>query len=139
MTRNPTAVRSLALCAAGWLVAGSAAVAIAALVAGSAGAASAAVAAAVGLVFPVLSAVALLVPDRRYGTKRFAAQAFVLFLAGFLAKALLFLVALGALTASDGILAGAAYGALAATAVGSLAIDVAIVNGIPVPPGRGSS
>jgi hypothetical protein len=55
------------------------------------------------------------------------------FIAGFIAKVVLFFIALLVLLDVVEVVGGAAYGALLATALISLAIDVFVANGIRSP------
>jgi hypothetical protein len=91
------------------------------------------VAASAGLVFPILTVLAIAVPDRGYGSARYAARVFFGFIAGFIAKVVLFFIALLVLLDVVEVVGGAAYGALLATALISLAIDVFVANGIRSP------
>lgn len=133
---NPLVVRSLAVSALVWAVVGLVACALGLFSTGYPGLGSAATGAGAGLVFPVLTSVILLVPDRRYGTRRYAVIAFFSFLAGFLVKIALFVVALMLLLGIGGVVPGAVYGALAATGIASLIVDLIVVNGIRVPGDR---
>lgn len=141
--RNPLVARSLAVSALVWAVVGLVACGIGFLSSGYPGLGSAATGAGAGIAFPLLTAVILLVPDRRYGTTRYAAIAFFAFLGGFLVKIALFLLGMVLLLGVDGVMPGPLYGALAATGVASLVVDLIIVNGIRVPAdgpaSRGSS
>ncbi|MGO2467297.1 MAG: hypothetical protein ACTH7O_01715 [Microbacterium gubbeenense] len=130
---NPLVVRSLAVSALVWAVVGLFACAVGYLTNGFPGLGSAATGAGAGSVFSILTSVILLVPDRRYGTRRYAAIAFFSFLGGFLVKIVLFIVSLMLLLGIESVVPGALYGALAATAVASLIVDLIIVNGIRVP------
>lgn len=133
MFRNPVVLRAIAMSAIGWTCASFVACLLALVVAGPQGLGSAAVGAAAGLVFPVLTVLALAIPDRAYGSARYAARVFFGFLAGFVIKVALFFVALLVLLDVVGVVPGAAYGALLGTALVSLAIDVFVANGIRSP------
>ncbi|MGO2096434.1 MAG: hypothetical protein ACTH2J_04590 [Candidatus Microbacterium stercoravium] len=141
--RNPLVARSLAVSALVWAVVGLVACGIGFLSNGYPGLGSAATGAGAGIAFPLLTAVILLVPDRTYGTTRYAAIAFFSFLGGFLVKIAMFVLAMVLLLGIDAIVPGPLYGALAATGVASLIVDLIIVNGIRVPAddpaARGSS
>jgi len=131
--RNPLVARSLAVSALVWAVVGLVACGIGFLSSGYPGLGSAATGAGAGIAFPLLTSVILLVPDHRYGTTRYAAIAFFAFLGGFLVKVALFLVGMVVLLGVDEIVPGPLYGALAATGIASLIVDLIIVNGIRVP------
>ncbi|HLT67571.1 MAG TPA: hypothetical protein VKZ73_06835 [Microbacterium sp.] len=133
MFRNPVVLRAVAMSALAWTCASFVACLIALVVAGPQGLGSAAVAAGTGLVFPILTVLAIAVPDRGYGSTTYAARVFFGFLVGFVAKIVLYIVALVILLDVVCVVAGAAYGALLATALVSLAIDVFIANGIRGP------
>ena len=133
MFRNPVVLRAVAMSALAWTCASFVACLIALVVAGPQGLGSAAVAAGTGLVFPILTVLAIAVPDRGYGSTAYAARVFFGFLVGFVAKIVLYIVALVILLDVVCVVAGAAYGALLATALVSLAIDVFIANGIRGP------
>lgn len=128
--RAPRTVRTLAWSAIAWTATALGACLIALGVGGSAGLGSAAVGAAAGILFPALTCVAAWIPDRWYGTNRYAAIAFFSFLAGFVVKVVVFLAAITVLFASLDVIPAAVYGALVATAIASLVVDVACANGI---------
>ena len=131
--RNPAVLRTIAISAIAWTGVSLAACVIALVVAGPQGLGSAAVAAGAGLVFPILTVLAIAAPDRSYGTDPYAARAFFGFVAGFIVKIVLFIASLLILLDVVGVVGGAAYGALLATALISLGIDVFVANGIRGP------
>lgn len=133
MFRNPVVLRTVATSALAWTGASLVACLAAFFVAGLPGLGSAAVAAGAGLVFPILTVLAIAVPDRGYGSTPYAARVFFGFLVGFVLKVALFFVALLILLDVVEVVGGAAYGALLATALVSLAIDVFVANGIRSP------
>ncbi|GGF46779.1 hypothetical protein GCM10010922_23170 [Microbacterium sorbitolivorans] len=133
MFRNPVVLRTVATSALAWTGASLVACLAAFFVAGLPGLGSAAVAAGAGLVFPILTVLAIAVPDRGYGSAPYAARVFFGFLVGFVLKVALFFVALLILLDVVEVVGGAAYGALLATALVSLAIDVFVANGIRSP------
>ena len=128
--RNPLAGRVLAWSAIVWTTVALASCLVAFVVAGTSGLGSAAVASATGLVFPLLTSAAIVLPDGRYGRRGFAARAFASFLGGFVVKVAAFVVAMLVLLPVDRILPGAVYGSLAAIAIASLVVDVIVANGI---------
>lgn len=133
MFRNTVVLRTVATSALAWTGASLVACLAAFFVAGLPGLGSAAVAAGAGLVFPILTVLAIAVPDRGYGSAPYAARVFFGFLVGFVLKVALFFVALLILLDVVEVVGGAAYGALLATALVSLAIDVFVANGIRSP------
>ena len=133
MFRNPVVLRTVATSALAWTGASLVACLAAFFVAGLPGLGSAAVAAGAGLVFPILTVIAIAVPDRGYGSAPYAARVFFGFLVGFVLKVALFFVALLILLDVVEVVGGAAYGALLATALVSLAVDVFVANGIRSP------
>jgi len=94
MFRNPVVLRTVATSALAWTGASLVACLAAFFVAGLPGLGSAAVAAGAGLVFPILTVIAIAVPDRGYGSAPYAARVFFGFLVGFVLKVALFFVAL---------------------------------------------
>lgn len=133
MFRNPVVLRTVATSGLAWTGASLVACLAAFFVAGLPGLGSAAVAAGAGLVFPILTVLAIAVPDRGYGSAPYAARVFFGFLVGFVLKVALFFVALLILLDVVEVVGGAAYGALLSTALVSLAIDVFVANGIRSP------
>src|SRR5690606_37849601 len=128
MFRNPVVVRTIAMSSLGWAGASLVACLLSWLIVGPQGLGCAAVAAAVGLIFPLLTVLAIAAPDRSYGSAPYAARVFFGFLVGFVLKVVLFIVALLVLLEVAGIAPGPAYGTLLATALVSLGIDVFIAN-----------
>lgn len=133
MFRNPVVLRTIATSALAWTGASLVACLASFLVAGLPGLGCAAVAALAGLVFPVLTVLAIAIPDRGYGSAPYAARVFFGFLVGFVVKVVLFFVALLILLDVVEVVGGAAYGTLLATALVSLAIDVFVANGLRSP------
>src|SRR5690606_21919345 len=99
-------------------------------IAGMPGAGSAAVGGAAGLAFPIVTAVAAVTPERRYGTRPYAPAALFAFLVASIVQAAVFPVALSLLLHVAPIVPGAVYGALVAAVIGSLVVDVIFANGI---------
>ena len=115
-----------------WAAVGLVACAVAWPLVGVPGLGSAATGAGAGILFPILTVVTVFVVTRRRDSTRYAAIAFFAFLGGFV-----FLVALTLLVQLAEIHPGTLYGALTATAVASLVVDLIVVNGIRVPGDRG--
>ena len=120
-----------------WAAVGLVACAVAWPLVGVPGLGSAATGAGAGILFPILTVVTVFVVTRRRDSTRYAAIAFFAFLGGFVIKVAVFLVALTLLVQLAEIHPGTLYGALTATAVASLVVDLIVVNGIRVPGDRG--
>lgn len=131
--RSPRTVRTLSWSAIVWTTTALGACLVAYGIGGSVALGSAAVGAAAGLAFPVLTGIAAVLPDRWAGTIRYAAVAFIAFLVGFAVKVAVFVAAIGLILAAWDVVPAAVYGALVATAIASLVIDVVCANGIRTP------
>ncbi|WP_221585742.1 hypothetical protein [Microbacterium sp. G2-8] len=93
---------------------------------------SAVIAAVVGLLFPAMTIVAIVVAARWSATSRYAAIFFGVFMIVILLKIVVFLGALTAIFVIPWIVTGVVYGVLVVTAVASLVVDVRIVSRIRV-------
>ncbi|WOF22107.1 hypothetical protein N8K70_12040 [Microbacterium betulae] len=102
-------------------------------VAGSPGLWSGVLGAAVGAVFPGLTAATILFANRWFGTPNYPAIFFGVFLGGWLVKFVVFIVVLFVLFGQAWAVPGVLYGALVAAVVVSFAVDVLVIWRIRVP------
>ncbi|MFB3977585.1 hypothetical protein [Microbacterium proteolyticum] len=109
------------------------AVVVGALVAGANGAWSGAVGAAVGAIFPALTAVSILLANRFYGHPAWLQIFFGVVLGGWLLKFILVIVAFLILLRMDWVVAPVFFFALLATAVASLVVDVVVISRMRLP------
>ncbi|MFJ4037815.1 hypothetical protein ACIPVB_06990 [Microbacterium sp. NPDC090007] len=109
------------------------AVAIGALVAGGDGALSGGIGAAVGAIFPALTAVSILIGNRFYGHPAWLQIFFGVVLGGWLLKFVLVIVAFLLLLRLEWVVAPVFFFALLATAVGSLVVDLVVISRMRLP------
>lgn len=110
-----------------------AAVVVGALVAGMNGAWSGGVGAAVGAIFPALTAISILLANRFYGHPAWLQIFFGVVLGGWLLKFVLVIVAFLILLRMDWVVAPLFFFALLATAVASLVVDVVVISRMRLP------
>lgn len=110
-----------------------AAVVVGALVAGMNGAWSGGVGAAVGAIFPALTAISILLANRFYGHPAWLQIFFGVVLGGWLLKFVLVIVAFLILLRMDWVVAPVFFFALLATAVASLVVDVVVISRMRLP------
>ncbi len=103
------------------------------LVAQGEGLASGLVGALVGVVFPALTAVSILVANRWFGSPAYLQIFFGVVLGGWLLKFVLVIVALVVLTRVDWIVPLVFYFSLLATAVASLVVDLVVLMRMRLP------
>ncbi|MBM3715229.1 MAG: hypothetical protein FJW64_05725 [Actinobacteria bacterium] len=109
------------------------AVVVGLLVAGANGAWSGGVGAAVGAIFPALTAVSILVANRFYGNPAWLQIFFGVVLGGWLLKFVLVIVAFLVLLRMDWVVAPVFFFALLATAVSSLVVDLVVISRMRLP------
>lgn len=102
-------------------------------VAGANGAWSGGVGAAVGAIFPALTAVSILVANRFYGNPAWLQIFFGVVLGGWLLKFILVIVAFLVLLRMDWVVAPVFFFALLATAVSSLVVDLVVISRMRLP------
>lgn len=102
-------------------------------VGGGAGLWSGVIGALVGVVFPALTAVSILIGNRWFGTPHYLQIFAGVVLGGWLLKFVLVIVALLALMRVDWIVTGVFYGALVAAAVASLVVDLVVLSRMRLP------
>lgn len=106
---------------------------VGALVAGGDGALSGAVGASVGIVFPALTAVTILVGNRWYGSPSYLQIFFGVVLGGWLLKFVLVIVALMVLLNVEWMVTGVFFWALVAAAIASLVVDLIVMSRMRLP------
>lgn len=89
--------------------------------------------AAVGAVFPALTALSILLANRWFGTPNYAAIFFGVFLGGWLLKLVAFIAVLALVVAQEWIVREVLYGALIAAVVASFIVDVIVILRMRVP------
>ncbi|MEX0152561.1 MULTISPECIES: hypothetical protein [Microbacterium] len=109
------------------------AVVVGLFVAGANGAWSGGVGAAVGAIFPALTAVSILVANRFYGNPAWLQIFFGVVLGGWLLKFVLVIVAFLVLLRMDWVVAPVFFFALLATAVSSLVVDLVVISRMRLP------
>lgn len=103
------------------------------LVGGSAGLWSGVLGTVIGFLFPALTAATILFANRWFGTPNYLTIFFATFMGVFLVKILAFIIALNIVFGLDWIVRGVLYGALMATAIGSIIVDVAVIAKMRIP------
>ncbi|KAA9130032.1 hypothetical protein [Microbacterium caowuchunii] len=103
------------------------------LAAGVPGALSGVIGALVGIVFPALTAVSILVGNRWYGTPRYLEVFFAVVLGGWVVKFILVIVALIFLSRVEWIVDLAFYFSLVGAAVASLVVDLIVLGRLRLP------
>lgn len=102
-------------------------------VGGSAGLWSGVLGSVIGFLFPALTAATILFANRWFGTPNYLTIFFATFMGVFLVKILAFIIALNIVFGLDWIVRGVLYGALMATAIGSIIVDVAVIAKMRIP------
>lgn len=102
-------------------------------VAGAPGSWSGVVGAAVGVVFPALTAVSILIGNRWYGTPSYLQVFFGVVLGGWLLKFVLVIVAMIALLRVEWIVPVVFFVALVAAAIASLVVDLVVLTRMRLP------
>lgn len=102
-------------------------------VGGSAGVWSAVLGTVIGFLFPALTAATILFANRYFGTPNYLVIFFGVFMGVFIVKIIAFIVALNIVFGLDWIVRGVLYGALMATAVGSIVVDMAVIAKMRIP------
>lgn len=102
-------------------------------VGGSAGVWSAVLGTVIGFLFPALTAATILFANRYFGTPNYLVIFFGVFMGVFIVKIIAFIVALNIVFDLDWIVRGVLYGALMATAVGSIVVDMAVIAKMRIP------
>lgn len=97
------------------------------LVAGQPGMWSGAVGGLIGFAFPALTAGSILFANRWFGTPNYLVIFFGVFMSVFVVKMIVFIVALNLVFGLDWVHRYVLFGALVATAVASLVVDVVVV------------
>lgn len=138
MTARPISSEPVLRTALVWGVGVGGAVAVAAaligfLTAGTPGLASGLLGAAVGIVFPALTAVSILVANRWYGSPAYLQIFFGVVLGGWLLKFILVIVLLVVLMRVEWIVTLVFYFALVAAALASLVVDLAVFRRMRLP------
>lgn len=103
------------------------------LIDGSAGLWSGVLGTVIGFLFPALTAATILFANRWFGTPNYLTIFFATFMGVFLVKILAFIIALNIVFGLDWIVRGVLYGALMATAIGSIIVDVAVITKMRIP------
>jgi len=103
------------------------------LIDGSAGLWSGVLGTVIGFLFPALTAATILFANRWFGTPNYLTIFFATFMGVFLVKILAFIIALNIVFGLDWIVRGVLYGALMATAIGSIIVDVAVIAKMRIP------
>ena len=103
------------------------------LVAQSSGLWSGVVGALVGMVFPALTAVSILVANRWFGTPQFLQLFFGIFMGAWVIKFILVIVLLLVITRLDWVNPLIFYFALVITAIASLVVDLVVLRKIRIP------
>lgn len=94
---------------------------------GTAGMWSGVIGAAVGAVFPALTALSILFANRWFGTPNYPAIFFGIFLGGWLVKLVAFIAVLALIVAQDWIVREVLYVALVGTVLASFAVDAVVI------------
>lgn len=103
------------------------------VVGGSAGLWSAVLGTVIGFLFPALTAATILFANRFFGTPNYLVIFFGVFMGVFLVKIVAFIVALKIVFGLDWVVSGVLYGALMATAIGSIVVDIAVIAKMRIP------
>lgn len=138
MNQQPLSSTPVLRAALVWGLAIGAAVAVGAaivgsLIAGTPGLWSGVVGAAVGIIFPALTAVSILVANRWYGHDAYLQIYFGIVMGGWVLKFVLVIVTLLVLSRVDWIVSPVFYFSLVATAVGSLVVDLVVLTRMRLP------
>ncbi|SDQ82774.1 hypothetical protein [Microbacterium sp. cf332] len=103
------------------------------LVAGSEGAWSGVIGAAVGMIFPALTALSILIANRWYGQEMFLPIYFGIVMGGWVVKFALVLVALLVISRIDWIVSPMFFFALVAAAIGAITVDLVVMARMRLP------
>lgn len=103
------------------------------IVGGSAGVWSAVLGTVIGFLFPALTAATILFANRYFGTPNYLTIFFGVFMGVFLVKIIAFIIALKIVFGLDWLVPGVLYGALLATAIGSIVVDIAVIAKMRIP------
>jgi len=103
------------------------------VVGGSSGLWSAVLGTVIGFLFPALTAATILFANRWFGTPNYLVIFFGVFMGVFLVKILAFIIALNVVFGLDWVVRGVLYGALMATAIGSIVVDIAVIAKMRIP------
>jgi hypothetical protein len=103
------------------------------VVGGSAGLWSAVLGTVIGFLFPALTAATILFANRFFGTPNYLVIFVGVFMGVFLVKIVAFIVALKIVFGLDWVVSGVLYGALMATAIGSIVVDIAVIAKMRIP------
>src|SRR5690606_35919288 len=103
------------------------------VVGGSSGLWSAVLGTVIGFLFPALTAATILFANRWFGTPNYLVIFFGVFMGVFLVKILAFIIALNVVFGLDWVVRGVLYGALMATAIGSIVVDIAVIAKMHIP------
>jgi hypothetical protein len=103
------------------------------VIAGASGLWSGVIGALVGVVFPALTAVSILVGNHWFGTPNYLQIFFGVVMGGWVLKFVLVIVALLLLMRVEWIVTGVFYGALVAAAVASLVVDLVVLSRMRLP------
>ncbi|WP_188700591.1 hypothetical protein [Microbacterium nanhaiense] len=103
------------------------------VVSGTDGLWSAVLGTVIGFLFPALTAATILFANRFFGTPNYLVIFFGVFMGVFLVKILAFIIALNIVFGLDWVVRGVLYGALMATAIGSIVVDIAVIAKMRIP------
>ena len=103
------------------------------MVGGSDGLWSAVLGTVIGFLFPALTAGSILFANRFFGTPNYLVIFFGVFMGVFLVKIIAFIIALNIVFGLDWVVRGVLCGALMATAIGSIVVDMAVIAKMRIP------